>query len=69
MMSGSGLKEGAKAAGGAEGAVSTGGDGDTGTGAAGRGALPHAASTTATNGTDRRMLEAGREETRMVARD
>jgi hypothetical protein len=49
--------------------VSTDGEGVTGMGAAGGRALAHAATTTATKGTDRRMLEAGREKTRAVARN
>ena len=68
-MSGSGLKPGAEGAGSAGGAVSTRGDGVTGMDGAGGGVLAHAATTTAINGTDRRMLEAGREETRAVARN
>jgi hypothetical protein len=68
-MRGSGLNEGAGGAWGTEGAVSTGGEGTTGMDGAGGGALAHAATTTATKGMDRRMLEAGREKTRAVARN
>ena len=68
-MSGSGLKEGAEGAAGAGGAVSTGGEAVTGTDVTGARALEHAARTTASKGTDRRMLKAGREETRAVARN
>lgn len=61
MMSGSGLKEGARGAGRATGAESTGGDGATGMTGAGVRALAHPARTTATKGTNRGMLETGRE--------
>jgi hypothetical protein len=68
VIKGRGLKVGAVGATGAGGAVSTGGDGVTGIDAAGGRALAHAATTTAKKGTDRRMLEAGREKMRAVAR-
>ena len=60
MMSGSGRNDGGTGTGGTGGAVSTGGDGVTGTDGAGEGALAHAATRTATNGRDRRMLSGSR---------